>query len=224
MNFINLTEAIKNEISAATYYRLLDDFMDAWRDALKGIKPCKSAADKAIKNYIAGAQYKDDTTRGVYSDGATALILPANMFVNDTAINSGIISNGIAKTITDLLKNKRPTTCDFLESYALYKVFKKWDKDTEYFLKIDGFYYNPDLVFECLDCIATNKKGYISAEISNGDGLKGALFIRQDGGTALVLPIAREDCHPSQNINFKDFMTYTDGVFKALTDKEIKTA
>lgn len=203
MNFANLLENIKNGIDYNAFSVLLNDFMEnSFAAAYDSIKPCKSTAEKAVRRYIANASYKDEKTKGVYTNGKTALILSDDITDAEPETLKRI---GLANGIIAMWENRKPTHCYFIDCIALYKAYKKQQK-AEYFLQLDGNYYNAALISEMVECIATKKEQYISAEICEN----GALLIKQNGGAALILPVKRGACHISQNVNFQDFLKYLD--------------
>lgn len=201
MNFANLLENIKNGIDYNAFCALRNDFIEnQFHAAYDSLRPCKSTAEKAVKRYIAAAPYKDAKTKGVYTDGKTALILSDD---KPEAENEKIQKIEIAEKIIETWKNRKPSHCYFLDSIALYKAYKKQEK-AEYLLHLDGNYYNAAFISEMIECIAIKRDEYISAEICEN----GALLVKGKGGAALILPVKRTGCHISRNINSQDFFKY----------------
>lgn len=215
MNFINLLNLIKNQIDNSTFQTLRDDFLDDYATEYKNLRPCKSVSDKAIKKYISGAKIKDEKT-ATYTTGKTVLLLNKPI---PEAESKDLQTKNIAPQIIEMWQDKKPTSCFFMDSIALYKTLKKQEK-TDYFLHIDGHYYNAALIAEMVECIATNKDTYIQADICKN----GALFIRQNGNGALILPVVRNGCPEAQNVNMQDFLLFVDRIEKKLLDDIKRTA
>lgn len=215
MNFIKLMETIKEQINFETFGMLRTDFFNQFQDEYKNIKPCKSAQEKAIQRYVSKATYKDEKTKGAYTNGHTALILSADRPESEKDIKK----TNVAEKLLEMFKSKRPTDCYFFDSVALYKTLKKQEKQ-DYFLKIDDRFYNAAYVAEMLDCIADNKNSHITAEICEN----GALLIRQRSAAALILPVMRSKCTPDKNINMQDILKYFQEIENNFIDEIRKTA
>ena len=218
MNFANILENIKNGIDYNAFCTLRNDFIEnQFHAAVDSLKPCKSTADKAVKKYIAAAPYKDEKVKGVYTDGKTALILSDDL---PEAENQEIKKIEIAEKIMEMWKDRKPAHCYFLDSVALYKAYKKQEK-AEYLLHIDGNYYNAAFVAEMVECIATKRDEYISAEICEN----GALLMKGSGhGAAFILPVKRSDCHISRNVNAQDFFKYLSDIEDGYIEEIKKSA
>lgn len=214
MNFINLMELIKDNIDLDIFTALHNDFSDAFAAEYQNLKPCKSSIAKAIKKYVGGAKYKDATT-AIYTTGVTVLLLdkPAA-----DAEDPHLQTTDLATPVSAMLKDRKPVDCWFFESIALYKVLKKQEKQ-DYFLQIDGHYYNASLVAEMIECIADNKDRYICAQICSN----GALCIQQKHA-AFVLPVKTNGCPVSKNVNARDFFKYVKDLDDGYTKSAIKTA
>lgn len=216
MNIINLLELIKDQIDYTTARQIIDDFMKEFSTEYKKARYTPGTAKKAIEKYILAAKYKDEKTTGIYATPATILMINCNE--NKTGPQTET-KNDLAKVAIDMMKNRRPVECYFIDSIILYKQLKK-QADHEYYLRIDNRYYNPALIAEMLQCVVTNKEKYIRAEMCEN----GALFIQQDGAAALILPYIWENVHMTKNVNFKDFMEYTKAIENELLNDVLKTA
>lgn len=214
MNYINLMELIKDNINLDIFTTLHNDFSDAFAAEYQNLKPCKSSMAKAIKKYVNGA-YRKDTNTATYTTGATLLMLdkPAA-----DAEDPHLQTADLAMPVAAMLKDRRPVDCYFFESIALYKVLKKQEKQ-DYFLQLDGHYYNASLVAEMIECITNNKDRYICAQICPN----GALCIQQQQA-ALILPVKRNGCPIAQNVNSRDFFKYVKEIEDGYTKDAIKTA
>ena len=215
MNFIRLMETLKNQIDYSTYQILQADFMEQFREEYAKIRPCKSASEKAIAKYIKAATMKDDKTATYTKGGTTALLLG-----NGRPLNEGetVKKAELAPHLLEMLKTKRPSDCYFFDSIAMYKALKK-QESRNYFLKIDGHIYNAALVAEMVECIATSKEKYISAEICEN----GALFIRQTHA-AFIMPIAFQECPICANVNTQDILKYFRAIETSYLEEIKRTA
>lgn len=216
MNFINLLNTIEKQIDYTTFKILYDDFLEEYRREYKNIKPCKSAMEKARKNYAAKALYKDSNVKGLYSTGTTAIILSHDI---DLSGKQNFKAADMSNMILQMMKTKSPVDCYFIESIALYKVLKKQEK-SDYYLVIDNHVYNAALVLEVLECIVDHKEQYIRAEISQHNG---ALLLNQNGA-GLVLPTIYNKCYNAKNVNTNDFFKMCDTLEKRLLYDGISTA
>ena len=221
MNYINLLELIKNNINYNVFKALNDDFLKDYQAEYKNLRPCKSAAEKAIKNYVSRATYKDEKT-AVYGGGHTCLIL--SNYIPE-AENAKIKSVDLATPVKDMFSDRVPTDCYFMDCLALYKTLKKQEKQ-DYFLEIDGHFFNAGLVAEMLDCIATKKETYIRAELCKlGSTARRALMINQGAGAvAIILPVVRDAVSIAQNINAQTVFRYTGAIETKLFDAALQAA
>lgn len=211
MNFINLLETLKKDISYDSFTQLQSDFMENdFYTAYKSLKPCKSTMQSAIKKYLSACTYKDEKT-ATYTTGVSALFLSAPIPEGEN-----LKTEDLSKNLLPMMKNRRPADCYFFDSIALYKALKKQENKT-YFLEIDGHFYNAAIIADLLPCVADNKSNYVSAEICEN----GALLMRQKNG-ALILPVVRDSCHVSENVNMQDFLRYCDNMEKSFFSKELK--
>lgn len=211
MNIINLLELIKNHVDYTTAHKIIDDFITNFGENYHNARYTAGTAKKAIENYIKAANYKDGENIGIYTNGKTVLM------TTETAETAAKISPNLEKRICEMIKGRQPDDCYLIDSILLYKALKK-QENQDYFLEISGQYYNPELVNEVLACVCTNKEKYIRVDICTN----GALFIQQDTTAALILPIIREKCHISQNVNFRSFLEYTKELENNLLTNEIK--
>ena len=221
MNYINLLELIKNHINYDVFKALNDDFLKDYQAEYKNLRPCKSAAEKAIKNYVSRATFKDEKT-AVYGDGHTCLIV--SNYIPE-AENAKIKSVDLATPVKDMFSDRVPTECYFMDCLALYKTLKKQAKQ-DYFLEIDGHFFNAGLVAEMLDCIATKKETYIRAELCKlGSTARRALMISQGAGAvAIILPVVGRSADITKNINAQTVFKHIDGIREALFDAALQAA
>lgn len=215
MNFLNLLETVKNQIDYSTFQTLQEDFMEQFRDEYAKIRPCKSVSEKAIAKYIKAASLKDDKTATYTKEGTTALLLGNGRPLNEGA---SVKKSELAPHLLEMLKTKRPSDCYFFDSLAMYKALKK-QESRNYFLKIDGHIYNAALVAEMVECIATSKEKYISAEICEN----GALLIRQNHA-AVIMPISFHDCPTCANVNAQNILKHFRAIETSYLDEIKRTA
>lgn len=217
MNQLELLNLIKDQIDYTTFNKINNDFMDDFATEYKKARYTAGTAKKAIQEYIANANYKDETTPGVYATPATILMIAENQDIKENEKTDA--KKGLAKMTIEMLKNRRPTECYFIESVILYKQLKK-QADHTYYLRVGDRYYNPALINEMLKCIVTNKEKYIRAGICEN----GALFIQQDGAAALILPYMWKECYFANNVNFRDYLEFTKTIENDLLNDVLKTA
>ena len=211
MNIINLLELIRNQVDYTTAHKIIDDFMTGYGENHINARYTKGTAKKAIDNYIKAAAYKDGENIGIYTNGRTVLM------TTETAETAAKVSPHLEKRIVEMIKDRQPEDCYLIDSILLYKALKK-QENQDYFLQIGGRFYNPDLVNEVLNCVCTNKEKYIRCDICTN----GALFIQQDTTAALILPIVRDKCHISENVNFRDFLKYIKELENNLLNEAIR--
>ena len=109
MNFINLLETVKNEISHDSFTRLHSDFMyNDFLSAYKSLKPCKSTMQNAIKKYLSGCTCKDEKT-ATYTTGTSVLFLSAPIPEGEN-----LKAADLSKNLLPMMKNRRPAECYFL--------------------------------------------------------------------------------------------------------------
>lgn len=215
MNFARLIETIKSGIDYTAFSVLRDDFMNNFRDEYMKLHPCKSTMEKAIEKYITKTATMKGEKTATYTQGTTVLLLN-----KEPEVSEDLPRKEIVETATlEMLKNRKPSNCYFMDSIALYKAFKKQDKNAKYFLHIDGYYYNAALVAEMVECIADQKEKYIACEICPN----GALFIRQTHA-ALILPVNKHSHNAAENVNIQDFYKFLDAIEEEYIEEMKKTA
>lgn len=215
MNFARLIETIKSGIDYTAFSVLRDDFMENYRDEYKKLRPCKSTMEKAIEKYITKTATMKGEKTATYTQGTTVLLLN-----KEPEIMENLPRKEIVETATlEMLKDRKPSHCYFMDSIALYKAFKKQDKNTRYFLHIDGHYFDAALVSDMVECIADQKEKYITCEICTN----GALFIRQ-AHAAIILPVNKHSHNAAENINTQDFYKFLDDIEKEYIEEIKKTA
>ena len=217
MNYLNMMELLKDQINYETFYRIKEDFIDAWREEYRKIRPCTSAAEKAQKRYMTDAR-KDEHESGLYTTGTTVLYSSLGIDIDRPNINKC----DIREAFLGFFKDKKPVDARIEESIALYKILKKQEKQDYRFI-IDGNSYNMQYIAELYDCIALKKDEYIYTYYVTTDGKHPALLMQGKAGIAVILPIIYSG-HFSQNCNFTDFCKYNDEIDRAKIDEIRKSA
>lgn len=225
MNYYNLLNMIKNEISIDNLQAIRQDFNGHFLDELKKININNTTRKNAIKKYLASDTIlQDDKYKGqaVFSNGYSILNI-----VNGAGYTAERKTQSISDVLLKAFKGMKPTDGEYIkESCAVARCLGWTPNNKDFFIDFEGFYFNFSLVWDVFSCIADNKNVYggCDAFLCDMENGRKSLLLRSKYGIGYILPVVMDACHISKNANYKKYVEYEKSLDALFVKKALKTA
>ena len=194
-NFFELYKVLEKHTDEETLSYLIYNYYQEVIDEAQKIKHNNTTRAAALKSYVSECNangLKPDPDNGLYCEGHTAVNIPVKGAKYDD-------NNTIVKCFMDFLKGAR-CPVDFRDTidYAIATAkCNGWRLgDTNFYIKINGAYYNLSLVARVYNCIADPKNNIngvrIEQDINENKPHYAKLLLSSKYGLGLVLPFNSE--------------------------------